>query len=172
MVTSKCILERRSIRAFRPDKFPQSTLEQLIGLARFSPSWANTKTARYTCISDDARKERAAKCCYGYNANIVRSAPHLIVLSSVTDRSGVGSSVHTSGEWTMFDAGLAAQTLCLAAWDMGIGSIILGAFDPAIVQVAELPEGERVAALIVLGWPDEVPPAPRRKEVEDILRIL
>ena len=72
----------------------------------------------------------------------------------------------------MFDAGLAAQTLCLAAWDMGIGSIILGAFDPAIAQVAELPEGERVAALIALGWPDETPAAPRRKEVADILRIL
>ena len=171
MVTSKCILERRSIRAFRPDKLPQRTLEELIGLARFSPSWANSKTARYTCISDDARREQAVKCCQ-YNAKIVRSAPPLIVLSAVTDRSGAGSPVHTSWEWTMFDAGLAAQTLCLAAWDMGIGSIILGAFDPAIAQVAELPEGERVAALIALGWPDETPAAPRRKEVADILRIL
>ena len=43
-------------------------------------------------------------------------------------------SQHQKGDrWQMFDAGIASQSFCLAAYEQGLGSVILGIFDDAKV---------------------------------------
>jgi len=42
----------------------------------------------------------------------------------------------------------------------------------AIAEIVGLPEGEAVAALIVYGYPEELPAAPPRKAVDDIARFM
>ena len=70
----------------------------------------------------------------------------------------------------MFDAGVAAQTFCLAAYEQGIGSVIMGIFDEAkAASLLNIPEEREIVALIPIGYPDEEPVAPRRKPVEDLL---
>lgn len=45
----------------------------------------------------------------------------------------------------MYDAGISAQTLCLAAKDMGLGTVIMGVFDEDILaKLIGLPEGQTV----------------------------
>jgi nitroreductase len=41
-----------------------------------------------------------------------------------------------------------------------------------LIETAGVPQGQKVAALIALGYPAETPGAPRRKEVKDILSYL
>jgi len=78
-----------------------------------------------------------------------------------------------SSKWEIFDSGIACQTFCLAAHDMGIGTCIFGVIDEDVVaEIAELPYGEEVAALIVYGYSAVEPVAPSRKEVSEILRFL
>ena len=75
--------------------------------------------------------------------------------------------------WEMFDAGIASQTFCLAAHDAGIGTVILGIFDESkVAEAISLPEGEKVAALIVMGYPAQECEAPKRKEIADLVRYL
>lgn len=70
----------------------------------------------------------------------------------------------------MYDAGVASQTFCLAAYEQGLGTVILGLFDQAPVEaMLQLPEDRELVALIPVGYPDEAPAAPRRKPVEDLL---
>ena len=70
----------------------------------------------------------------------------------------------------MFDAGIAAQTFCLAAWERGVGTVITGYFDEAkIIDLLHIPENRKVGCVIGLGYPDEEPAAPKRKSVEDLL---
>ena len=70
----------------------------------------------------------------------------------------------------MFDAGIAAQTFCLAAWERGVGTVITGYFDEEkITRLLNLPENQKVGCVIGLGYPDEEPAAPKRKSVEDLL---
>ena len=108
------------------------------------------------------------------NGAIIENAPMLIALSFVKGRSGYerdGSFTTAKGDrWQMFDAGVAAQAFCLAAYDKGLGSVIMGIFDEAkAASLLELPENQELAALIPVGFPDEEPSAPRRKAVEDLL---
>lgn len=172
MDTLDCILSRRSVRAFENKKVSPVCIEKMIEHARFSPSWANTKTARYTCVTDDGVKAAIAQHCYSNNINIVLNAPHLMIVSAVAGRSGQGSINHTPKEWLMFDSGAAAQTFCLAAWEMGVATIIMGGFKPDISQLIDLPPDEELVALIPFGYPAETPKAPRRKEVGEILRTI
>ncbi len=172
METKSLILGRRSIRRFLPEPLSRELIVELVELARFAPSWANTRTARWYCISDPERKERLAEKCFANNQGIVRSAPHVMALSAVQGRSGIGSVTHTPREWLMFDAGIAAQTFCLAAWDRGVGTVMLGGFFPEAAEVIGLPGGETLVALIPMGRPAESPVAPRRKEVSEILQFL
>ncbi|SCI55995.1 nitroreductase A [uncultured Clostridium sp.] len=73
----------------------------------------------------------------------------------------------------MFDAGIAAQTFCLAAHEAGLGSVIMGVFDiEGISRLLHLPDTQELAALIAVGYPDEAPDAPRRKTTEQLLTYL
>ena len=70
----------------------------------------------------------------------------------------------------MYDAGIASQCLCLAAYEKGLGSVILGLFDQSAAEsLLELPEDRELVALIPVGYPDETPAVPRRKPVEELL---
>ena len=40
-----------------------------------------------------------------------------------------------------------------------------------VIEIAGIPEGEKVSALIPVGVPNEDPQAPKRKEVADLLRV-
>ena len=70
----------------------------------------------------------------------------------------------------MFDAGIATQTFCLAAHSYGVGSVVMGIFDEEIIaNVVKLPEGQKIAAIIPIGYPKFAPEAPPRKTVESLL---
>ena len=95
----------------------------------------------------------------------------------ITYKHGI-SGYEKSGEpstskgdhWEVFDAGIATQTFCLAARDLGLGTVIMGIFDDAKVKAALHPgDDEVVAVLVALGYPDSDPAARPRKEVADIL---
>lgn len=69
----------------------------------------------------------------------------------------------------MFDTGIATQSLCLAAHEAGLGTVILGLYDDNAAEVIGVPEGQELIALVPVGYPAETPVAPRRKEVSEIL---
>lgn len=73
----------------------------------------------------------------------------------------------------MFDAGIASQTFCLAAYEKGIGSVILGIFDQdRIESILQIPEDRELVALIPVGYAAETPAAPKRKPVDDLLSFI
>ena len=136
----------------------------------------NTPRLRYIAVEGDLKNKIAAQCTDAYprNGEIIAQAPMLIAVTFLTGRSGFerdGSFSTSKGSfWQSYDAGIATQTFCLAAWDKGIGSVIMGIFDEAkAARLLNLPEGRELAALIPVGYPDEAPAAPRRKPAEELL---
>ena len=69
----------------------------------------------------------------------------------------------------MFDTGIASEAFCLAAYEAGLGTVILGLYDDNAPEVIGVPEGQELIALIPMGYPAESPEAPRRKEVSELL---
>lgn len=71
----------------------------------------------------------------------------------------------------MFDVGVSCQSFCLAAWEKGLGTVIMGIFDEdGISELLDIPQGQQLGALIALGYPDIEPDAPKRKTVEQLLQ--
>ena len=178
METLQCIESRRSVRKYEDRPVPHDVIEKIVAAAAYAPSWKNTQVSRYTVVEDkDIIKKIADECVldFEYNQKTIGRCQALTIVSVVKNRSGYekDGSFTTSKEdrWEMFDAGIAAQTFCLAAHDMGVGTVILGIFDDAkVAEAIDLPEGQQVAAMIAMGYPAFAPEAPARKTVEDLLR--
>lgn len=180
METLDCIRTRRSVRKYTGESIPRQTLEKILAAAAWAPSWKNSQTARYTIVEDEAILDEIAGSAvldFAFNAKTIRRCAALVVLSAVTGICGYepdGSFSTDKGDsWEMFDAGIAAQTFCLAAHDLGIGSVILGIYDAErVAELVSLPEVQRVTALIALGYPEKENAAPPRKSPQELVRYL
>ncbi len=176
MDAKDCILGRRSIRKFKTDAVSHELLNEIVELASYAPSWKHTQITRYIAV-EGALKDKIASegtSIYPGNGKIIADAPMLIAVTVIKNRSGFerdGSySTPRKDTWQMYDAGVASQTFCLAAYEKGLGSVIMGLFDQDKVEALLcLPEDRELVALIPIGYPDESPAAPKRKSVEDLL---
>ena len=173
----ECIKSRRSVRRYTEEVISKELMDSIIDVARMAPTWKNTQTPRYVVVQDKAIIDKIKDdCLLGFEGNIKTLAQcnTLVVLAQVNGRCGYerdGSFTTSKGAgWEMFDAGIAAQTFCLAAHEMGVGSCILGIFDDAkVAELIDLPEGQTVAALIPVGIPKFVPDPVPRKEVSELV---
>ena len=180
MEALECIKTRRSVRKFTEEAVSREQMAEVVAAAAYAPSWKNTQTARYNFVTDKEKIARLASDCmmdFAYNQKPASHAPALVILTTITGRSGFerdGSFSTSKGtHWQSFDAGIAAEAFCLAAHAHGLGTVIMGVFEESEVRkVIELPEGEEVAAIIAIGHPAEQPQAPARKDVDTLLRVI
>lgn len=176
MTANECIRGRRSIRQFTDKPVPHDVLENIVETASYAPSWKHTQITRYIAVEGALKDKIADECtsAYAKNGEIIKNAPLLIAVTFIKNRSGFerdGSfSTPKEGGWQMFDAGIATEAFCLAAYEQGLGTVILGIFDEAkAASLLEVPEDRELVALIPVGYPAEEPVAPRRKPVEELL---
>ena len=180
MEAIEMIKGRRSIRKYKDEVVDRALMEEIIEITRYAPSWTNSQTARWTLVDNtEVIAQFATKGVKGfvYNMDTLKNAKGVAVLSFVKGKSGKLDKYEMEGEntakWEVFDAGIACQTFCLAAHAKGISTCIFGVIDEQeSAQLVGLPKEESVAALIVYGYAVDTPPAPRRKDVEAILRFI
>ena len=179
METVQCIKERRSVRKFTDEKVPQEVVKEIVELASYAPSWKNTQTIRYMLVEDRAIIDKIAAegvMDFAFNQKTLSRCGQLMLILQKNgicgyERDGSFSTSKGAG-WEMFDAGIAAQTFCLAAHEKGIGTVILGVFDDKKVgEIVGVPEGQTVATVIAMGYPVFAPEMPPRKSVDDLLTI-
>ena len=179
MEFKRLIEARKSVRRYA-GAATHGEIVEILKAAQRAPSWKNTQVARYTAVTDRAVIEKIANECvlgFTHNAGILTGCSVLVVQSIINKRSGYerdGSFSTAQGtHWESFDAGIAAQTFCLAAHDLGVGTCILGVFDEKkVAEAIGLPEEQTVSCLIPMGYPAETPHAPARKSVDELLRYI
>lgn len=178
MNTIEAITTRRSVRQYQDRPVDRETIERIISVAAYAPSWKNTQTAGYIVVTDPAAKETiAAEMLPPYNARIVRSAPVLVAMTTRTGRSGFerDGSYTTKKEdrWQYFDGGIACQTFCLAAHELGLSTVIMGIYnEDKLPAFLHLDKDHVLTALIALGYADEVPACPRKRTVEELITYV
>ena len=175
MNAKECIMGRRSIRSFTDAPVSHELIAEIVETASYAPSWKHTQIVRYIAV-EGALKDQVADCtsAYPHNGEIISSAPMVIAVTVIKGRSGYerdGSfSTHRGDGWQMYDAGVASEAFCLAAYEKGIGTVIMGIFDDdKVAELLNVPAERDVIALIPVGYPAEEPTAPRRKPVEELL---
>ena len=176
MTAKECIKGRRSIRKFADTPVSKDVIADIVETASYAPSWKHTQLTRYIAVEGELKDKIADECtgAYAKNGEIIKNAPMLIAVTFIKNRSGFerdGSySTPKEGGWQMFDAGVASEAFCLAAYEQGLGTVIMGIFDEAkAASLLEVPEERELVALIPIGYPAESPAAPKRKSVEELL---
>lgn len=175
MELQEAILKRRSVRKFTEDAVTDEELRQIFEAVRWSPSWANTQTWEFIVIRD---KELIAKITGTYSeknpatkGSLAASA--LIVACTKTGIAGCydGKQMTAISNWELFDLGIAVQTLCLKAHELGLGTVVVGLMNhEACEKILAIPEGHKVIAVIPVGRPAASPKeGPSRKTISEFV---
>jgi len=166
----EAIRTRRSVRRFSEEPVSPEALEKVLTAARWAPSWVNVQPWKIVVVEDLQRKEALKATLLPNNpaAKGFEQAPVLLVLIGEKGKSGLyGSTFATDkGDWYLFDLGIAAQNIALAACALGLGTVHVGAMNhKAAAAVLGVPEGFEVVEILPLGHPAFEPKAPPRKEL-------
>ena len=158
-------------------KVDREIINDAVKTAVYSPSWLNTQPIRFTVIDDKVKKADFSGKVFLFEKNVitVNDAAGVIIISYKKGMSGFtpdGKLATEKGEtWGMFDAGVAVQTLSLALYEKGIGSVIMGLFDvDKASDLISLPDDEVIVALLPYGYPDSKVKMPSRKDFSEIIR--
>ncbi|MFH2045255.1 MAG: nitroreductase family protein [Pseudomonadota bacterium] len=168
------IKERRSIRTYDVKDVPDEKLNIIFEAVRWSPSWANTQCWEIVVIRDKAMKENLRETILPKNpaTNAITQAPVVLAVCGKLNSSGLYNNVAPTKfvDWFMFDLGIFTQTLCLAAHDLGLGTVIVGLLDhDKAKKVINVPDGYELVALIPIGYPAKSGSAPKRREILDFV---
>jgi nitroreductase len=183
----EAIKNRRSIRRYKTDPVDDDKIEAILDAGRWAPSWANTQCWRFVVVRDAKIKEQLAATLMKVKLpdkeipnpalNAMSIAPVVIVVCARIGIAGAkhGTSGDTTeyatdkGDWFMFDTALAIENMMLAAHGLGLGTVIIGAFDaPQAEKILNVPKGYRAVALFPVGVPEQPGKAPPRKELAEI----
>jgi len=187
---------RRSIRRFAQRAVSREDLERLLEAARWAPSNHNRQPWKFIVIEDREKiRELAQQVRLGME-NKVKSLPEVAAVHAVglvehgtffADAPVVIVALHklpiaaaaplwdglrhpelVSGE--PLSVAMAIQNLLLAAHALGLGACVMTAplLADGLTDMLQVPPGFAITALIAVGYPDEVPPTPRRKTLDHI----
>jgi len=165
---------RRGIRRYQDREIPKEDLTAILEAIKWSPSWANTQCWEVIVVKDSAIKKKLQETLSPNNpaSDAIMDAPVVIALCGKLQSAGYkkGESTTKFGDWFMFDLGIAAQSLCLTAHSLNLGTVIVGLFDHDKAKKAlQVPEGFEVVSLIPVGYPAKEAKAPPRKEIDDFV---
>ena len=184
----EAIKNRRSIRRYTSDPVDDKKIEAILEAGRWAPSWANTQCWRFVVVRDPEIKAGLAgtlmkiklpdKEVENPGAKALNTVPAVIVVCANTGKSGTkpgsggtgGDFVTDKGDWFMFDVALAVENMVLAAHALGLGTVIIGAFDARQAEkVLGVPKEYRVVTMFPVGVPAQEAKAPPRKELAEIV---
>ncbi len=155
------ITSRRSIRKYAQKDVPREVLLRCVDAARLSPSGANRQPLKYVIVNDQTLIKEVfstlkwAGYLPGYQPSEEEMPRAYIVM--LLDRSIHESPSH--------DAGIAAMSISMVAYDEGLGSCILGAVDRERLRgILRVPDGLDIVVVVALGYPAESPVADEMKD--------
>ncbi|MEA2103760.1 MAG: nitroreductase family protein [Candidatus Cloacimonadota bacterium] len=152
MSTFETIKSRRSIRKYSTRKIEDEKLNKILEAGRLAPSWQNKQCWRFIVIQNKKTINKLAlKSGFISKANFfIKDAPVVIVLCGNPQNSGKMNGQN----YYLVDTAIAFQQMMLVAWEMGIGSCWLGAFNEEKVKlILSIPQEIKVVALSPFGYP-------------------
>lgn len=171
------IESRRSVRKYAEREVTREQIEEIIRTAQEAPSWKNQQTSKYYCVlSKEKREEIRTTCFPSFNEQRSLNAA-LIVTAYEKNNVGFddnGQPINELGNgWGCYDLGLQNMIFMLKARELGLDTLVMGIRDGQKLRAAlNIPENEEIGAVLAIGYADEEPKKPRRRELSDIAKIF
>ncbi len=150
---------RCTTRGFDSKPIPQAELDYILAASRAAPSACNRQPQRILVVREPDNLTKAAKAYKTFGSPCV-----LVVCRDRRNELVRPFDNKCSGD---LDIGIVCDHIMLAARERGVGSVMVGLFDPHIIhEEFDLPEYIEPAALLLLGYPQEGFLSPERHETE------
>jgi len=159
------IRRRHSTRAFRPDPLPAGALDAILEAVRQAPSAGNLQAFRFAVVEDPEIKAALALAARGQT--FLSDAPVILAFFSAPRESAAQYGIRGAQLYAPQDAAIAVTYAHLAAADLGLGSVWVGAFDTEKVRrILSCPAELEPVAMLPVGIPAQEPSPSTRKSLE------
>ena len=163
------IMERRSIRKYKPQPVNRDTMQMILKCGINAPNGMNKQSWEVRVVDNPEFIDGITAIYKKYNPeaaadasfkNMFRNAPTVVFIAH-----------DTSYDMSQIDCGLLGENMILSAWSMGVGSCCLGSpvrfmnTQPEAtdyLKKLDFPEGYQLLYCIAFGYPDESPAAKPR----------
>ncbi|HAQ64256.1 MAG TPA: nitroreductase [Bacteroidales bacterium] len=137
---------RCSVRSFTSRHIENDLLEYILEAGRVAPSACNKQPQRIIVVqqSENIEKVKKAYNTFGSQCILIICRDERVALVREFDGKCSGD----------LDIGIVADHMMLAAREKGIGSVMVGLFDPRILRIEfKIPDYIQPTALLILGYP-------------------
>lgn len=155
------IFGRRSIRKYKNKEVEKEKILEILEAAIWAPNSGNSQTWRFFVVRNEAIKQKIAKAAY--NQQFIAEAPIVIVVCYDKEEMSWYYGKRGVELYAIQDTAAAIQNMLLAAYNLGLGSCWVGAFDEQkIAKILKLPKNYRPVAIVTIGYADEKPKSSRK----------
>lgn len=150
MDSIKAIKERRSIRRYLDKEIKLEIVSEILEAGSYAPSSGNIQNWRFLVVKDKKKREEIADACLGQTW--MNQAPvHIVVCSDNRDINAMYKK--RSEKYSVQNCAAAVQNILLAAYDKGLGTCWVGAFnEDRIKRILFIPDNVSVEAVITIGY--------------------
>ena len=139
--------ERYSVRSFSPKAVGQEDIDKILTAGRIAPTAVNSQPQKIFVVTSEevmARLRNVSPCIFG--------APQCIV--ACYDKTKARK--RGDGNYGDIDVTIVLTHMMLEAADLGLGSCLVGRFDPKeLIEALSLPEDLVPVLMMPFGYPAE-----------------
>ncbi len=154
----KLAKSRESVRSYLNRPVEKEALLQILEAGRVAPTGANRQSQRFVIIRDEEGMARLKKAANTFHAPLVIlvCADHKASWKRSYDRKDIAD----------IDASIATTHMMLQATELGLGSVWICHFDPAVIKTEfNLPDHIEPVNILAIGYAaDPAKPVDRHKE--------
>ena len=138
--------QRCSIRSFTDKPVEKGKLDYILEAGRVAPSACNKQPQRIIVVQEPKNIRRIQRAYKTFGSPCV-----LIICRDERDSLIRVFDNKCSGD---LDIGIVTDHMMLAAREVGIGSVMVGLFDPRIIRLEfDIPDYIQPTALLIMGYP-------------------
>ncbi len=142
--------ERYSVRKFADKTIEEEKMLHILKAGQYAPTAVNHQPQKIYLIKSDEAKEIVKKhTSYHFNAPV-------IIMMAYDKDMVYHNKLEPGYESGEMDCSIVLTHMMLAAWNIGLGSCWVRAFNaPDLALAFDLPENIKVVTLLYLGYPAE-----------------
>lgn len=187
MIFTELLTARRSVRNYREEQVEPDIIKEMIKESTLAPSSGNEQPWKFIIVSDkdmlkkmsdESKKNILARMAANpgdyankykrmlenENFNVFYNAPSLVLVIGPANLKNVLVNCALAASYFMFAAASRNLGTCWVNLGMDIQ-------DPEMIKKLGIPEGFRIVAPIIVGYPVKIQSAPARNEPE-IIKII
>ena len=162
------IKARRSIRLFKDTPVESEKIQKILEAANLAPSAGNLQGYEIYLVTALEGRQGLVKAAQGQDFLV--QAPVDLVFCANPQRSSVRYGKRGRELYSVQDATIACTYAMLAAQELGLSTVWVGAFqEEPVRQAAKIPQELLPVAILPIGYAAESPNPRSRRELEDLV---